>query len=133
MRDDAYRRPERSQGAETRLGLPREALPDAHPGDRGKTEREQDAEQESAARIASLARSEHMMSSRWATLGDLGQSVWYDNVARPALVGGRLEALVREDGVTGGTYNPSIFSRAVLVSELFDDDIRDAGKFYSDE
>ena len=26
--------------------------------------------------------------SRWAAVAALGQSVWYDNVARPALAGG---------------------------------------------
>ena len=26
--------------------------------------------------------------SRWTAVAELGQSVWYDNVARPALAGG---------------------------------------------
>lgn len=73
------------------------------------------------------------MDSRWTILGDLGQSVWYDNVARPALVSGRLEALLREDGVTGGTSNPAIFSKAVLESDAYDDDIRGAAASDSDE
>ena len=63
------------------------------------------------------------MTSKWTELGALGQSVWYDNVARPALADGLLERLIREDNVTGGTSNPSIFSKAVLSSELYDDDI----------
>ena len=73
------------------------------------------------------------MTSRWKALGALGQSVWYDNVARPALTSGHLERLVAEDGVTGGTSNPSIFSKAVLESDLYDDEIRAAPKSDSDE
>jgi transaldolase len=72
------------------------------------------------------------MTSRWAALEGLGQSVWYDNVARPALEDGHLARLVREDGVTGGTSNPSIFSKAVLESTLYDDDIRAAPSSDSD-
>jgi transaldolase len=63
------------------------------------------------------------MTSSWNALAALGQSVWYDNVARPALDSGHLERLIREDNVTGGTSNPSIFSRAVLESDLYDAEI----------
>lgn len=64
--------------------------------------------------------------SPWKGLAALGQSVWYDNVARPALASGLLERLMREDGLTGGTSNPSIFSKAVLASDLYDEEIADA-------
>ena len=67
------------------------------------------------------------MASRWLEVGRLGQSVWYDNVARPALRSGLLARIVAEDGVTGGTSNPSIFAKAVMESDLYDDDIREAG------
>jgi transaldolase len=73
------------------------------------------------------------MTSRWNALAELGQSVWYDNVARPALDSGHLERLVREDNVTGGTSNPSIFSKAVLESDVYDDEIRSAPSASSDE
>ena len=63
------------------------------------------------------------MSSKWTELGQYGQSVWYDNVARPALASGLLERLRDTDHVTGGTSNPSIFAKAVLDSDLYDDDI----------
>jgi transaldolase len=66
------------------------------------------------------------MTSRWKALAALGQSVWYDNVARPALASGHLEHLVANDGVTGGTSNPAIFSKAVLESDLYDEEIRAA-------
>jgi len=66
------------------------------------------------------------MPSKWRELEALGQSVWYDNVARPALESGLLERLMDEDNVTGGTSNPSIFAKAVNESDLYDDDIRAA-------
>ena len=61
--------------------------------------------------------------SRWAAVAALGQSVWYDNVARPALADGHLARLVEHDRVTGGTSNPTIFSKAVLDSDLYDDEL----------
>jgi transaldolase len=61
--------------------------------------------------------------SRWVAVADLGQSVWYDNVARPALVSGHLAQLVDRDHVTGGTSNPSIFAKAVLESDVYDEEL----------
>jgi transaldolase len=66
------------------------------------------------------------MTSKWNALRDFGQSVWYDNVAPPALDSGQLARLIAEDNVTGGTSNPSIFANAVQKSDLYDDDIRSA-------
>ena len=63
------------------------------------------------------------VESRWAAVAALGQSVWYDNVARPALADGHLAQLVEHDRVTGGTSNPTIFSKAVLDSDLYDDEL----------
>jgi transaldolase len=59
--------------------------------------------------------------SRWVAVAGLGQSVWYDNVARPALADGHLAQLVERDHVTGGTSNPSIFAKAVLESDVYDE------------
>jgi transaldolase/glucose-6-phosphate isomerase len=66
-------------------------------------------------------------TSKWRLLAELGQSVWYDNVARPALDSGLLAKLIEDDHVTGGTSNPSIFAKAVSDSDLYDDDIAAAG------
>ena len=63
------------------------------------------------------------VENRWAAVAALGQSVWYDNVARPALAGGHLAQLVDHDHVTGGTSNPSIFAKAVLDSDVYDDEL----------
>jgi transaldolase len=79
--------------------------------------READARERELAPVA---------ASRWNDLADLGQSVWYDNVARPALASGLLERLIAEDNVTGGTSNPSIFAKAVLGSDLYDQDFATA-------
>src|SRR3954451_16362251 len=72
------------------------------------------------------------MTSRWTALADLGQSVWYDNVARPALADGHLARLVERDNVTGGTSNPTIFSKAVLDSDLYDEELAAADASESD-
>jgi transaldolase len=61
--------------------------------------------------------------SRWAAVAELGQSIWYDNVARPALADGHLAQLIDQDAVTGGTSNPSIFAKAVLDSDLYDEQL----------
>ncbi len=63
------------------------------------------------------------MASKWLEVGRYGQSVWYDNVARPAVESGLLARIMAEDGVTGGTSNPSIFAKAVMESGLYDDAI----------
>ena len=73
------------------------------------------------------ARRMKLETSKWRLLAELGQSVWYDNVARPALASGLLAELIENDHVTGGTSNPSIFAKAVSDSDLYDDDIRAAG------
>jgi transaldolase len=72
-------------------------------------------------------------ASRWKDVAQLGQSVWYDNVARPALASGLLERLIAEDHITGGTSNPSIFSKAVLESDLYDREIAAATADWSSE
>jgi len=53
-----------------------------------------------------------------------GQSVWYDNLNRALLASGDLQRMVDEDGVSGGTSNPSIFEKAMNSVAYYDDDIR---------
>jgi len=57
-------------------------------------------------------------------LRDAGQSVWLDFLRRSLIVGGGLERLVREDGVSGMTSNPSIFGKAIGDSTDYDEAIR---------
>jgi transaldolase len=58
-------------------------------------------------------------------LREVGQSVWLDFLRRSLIAGGGLERLVREDGVSGLTSNPSIFGKAIGDSTDYDDAIRE--------
>ena len=49
------------------------------------------------------------------------QSVWYDNLNRELIKTGLLQRLVDDDGVSGGTSNPSIFEKAVGASDAYDE------------
>jgi transaldolase len=57
-------------------------------------------------------------------LRELGQSVWYDYIRRDLYTSGRLERLIREDGLAGMTSNPTIFQKAIAETDLYDEDIR---------
>lgn len=48
-----------------------------------------------------------------ASLRDLGQSLWLDNISRALLHSGTLEHYVNDFSVTGVTSNPTIFDHAV--------------------
>ena len=65
-----------------------------------------------------------MTDNRLKKLEALGQSVWYDYIRRDLLTGGDLENLIREDGLSGMTSNPTIFQKAIAETELYDQDIR---------
>lgn len=60
-------------------------------------------------------------------LRELGQSVWYDYIRRDLYTSGELERLIREDGLSGMTSNPTIFQKAIAETELYDEDVRRAG------
>ena len=53
-----------------------------------------------------------------------GQSVWYDDLNRKLIVRGALQRMVEEDGVSGGTSNPSIFEKAISGTEAYDEHLR---------
>jgi transaldolase len=53
-----------------------------------------------------------------------GQSVWLDYLRRSLITGGGLERLMREEGVSGVTSNPSIFGKAIGGSTDYDEAIR---------
>ncbi len=57
-------------------------------------------------------------------LREAGQGVWLDFLRRSLITGGGLERLVREDGVSGLTSNPSIFGKAIGSSTDYDEAIR---------
>ncbi|GAC1331175.1 MAG: bifunctional transaldolase/phosoglucose isomerase [Beijerinckiaceae bacterium] len=53
-----------------------------------------------------------------------GQAVWLDFVARGFIEKGELAKLVREDGLSGVTSNPSIFEKAIGHSAEYDDGLK---------
>ena len=57
-------------------------------------------------------------------LGDLGQSLWLDNITRGLLTSGTLARYIRELAVTGLTSNPTIFDHAIANGDFYDDAIR---------
>jgi transaldolase len=61
-------------------------------------------------------------------LRELGQTVWYDYIRRDLITSGELARLIREDGLAGMTSNPTIFQKAIAETELYDEDVRRAGR-----
>jgi transaldolase len=53
-------------------------------------------------------------------LGQIGQSIWLDNITRALLDSGTLSRYIGELGVTGLTSNPTIYDRAIGGSEDYD-------------
>lgn len=65
-------------------------------------------------------------------LRELGQSVWLDYIRRRMLEGGELERLIREDGLSGMTSNPTIFEKAIGGSDDYDRTIAALGRAGAD-
>src|SRR5688572_13780117 len=57
-------------------------------------------------------------------LETLGQSIWVDFIRREMIASGELQQLIKEDGVSGVTSNPSIFEKAFTESHVYDEAIR---------
>ena len=53
----------------------------------------------------------------------LGQSVWLDYLRRNVLDNGELQRLIDQDGLSGLTSNPSIFEKAIVDSNDYDNAI----------
>lgn len=64
------------------------------------------------------------MANPLLELKKLGQSVWYDNLNRELIATGRLQRMVEEDGVSGGTSNPSIFEKAIAAGDHYGPDLQ---------
>jgi transaldolase len=54
-------------------------------------------------------------------LNQCGQAVWLDHISRGLITGGELQRLIRLDGVTGVTSNPTLFAKALTGSSEYDD------------
>jgi transaldolase len=57
-------------------------------------------------------------------LNECGQSAWLDSLGRDLLRSGKLAQLIQDDGVSGVTDNPTIFQKAIVGSDSYDDSIR---------
>jgi hypothetical protein len=56
-------------------------------------------------------------------LHEAGQSIWLDFLRRGLITDGGLARLIHDDGVTGVTSNPTIFAKAMVGSNDYDDAI----------
>jgi transaldolase len=56
-------------------------------------------------------------------LTELGQSVWYDYIRRDLYQGPELRRLIENDDLRGMTSNPTIFAKAIVETELYDEAI----------
>jgi transaldolase len=65
------------------------------------------------------------MANPLKELAKNGQSIWYDNLNRELVSSGKLQQMIAEDAVTGGTSNPSIFEKAVGAGDAYDQQIRE--------
>lgn len=57
-------------------------------------------------------------------LPEFGQSIWLDFIRRSLMTSGKLEQLIREDGLRGMTSNPKIFDDAISDSNDYDESIQ---------
>jgi transaldolase / glucose-6-phosphate isomerase len=65
------------------------------------------------------------VNERLAALTSLGTSVWLDQIRRTLIEGGELQRLIDEYSLRGVTSNPSIFEKAILGSDDYDEELRE--------
>ena len=68
------------------------------------------------------------MSNPLIQLFELGQSPWYDNIERRLLKNGALKQMIAQGDIRGVTSNPSIFNKAILHSEDYDESLTVSAK-----
>jgi transaldolase len=61
------------------------------------------------------------------SLVEAGVSPWLDNLGRSLITSGDLQRLVDEDSLRGNTSNPSIFEKAILGSDDYQDELKELG------
>jgi transaldolase len=66
------------------------------------------------------------MQNLWKEVERLGQSLWYDNLSREFISGGKITRMIEELGLRGITSNPSIFEKSISGSDEYDADIEQA-------
>jgi transaldolase / glucose-6-phosphate isomerase len=65
---------------------------------------------------------------RLARLTEAGVSVWLDQIRRTLITGGELQRLVDEESLRGVTANPSIFEKAILGSDDYDEELEELAR-----
>jgi len=68
------------------------------------------------------------VNERLAALTEAGTSIWLDQIRRNLIESGELERLVQEDSLRGVTSNPAIFEKAILGSDDYDEEIKQAAE-----
>src|SRR5881227_3704142 len=63
------------------------------------------------------------VNPRLRALTEAGVSVWLDQIRRGLVQGGELQRMVDEESLRGVTANPSIFEKAILGSEDYDEEL----------
>src|ERR1700740_2696986 len=63
------------------------------------------------------------VNPRLKALTEAGVSVWLDQIRRSLVEGGELQRMVNEESLRGVTANPSIFEKAILGSDDYDEDL----------
>ena len=69
-----------------------------------------------------------MATNHLREIAEQGQAVWLDNISRALIEDGELERLIREDGISGVTSNPTIFEKAIAGSDRYDDALHEAAR-----
>jgi len=64
--------------------------------------------------------------NRLEQLQDAGVSIWLDTLSRELLDAGTFARLIADSAVTGATSNPTIFAKAITVSDRYDDQLHAA-------
>jgi transaldolase/glucose-6-phosphate isomerase len=68
------------------------------------------------------------VNERLAKLTAAGVSVWLDQIRRSLITGGELARLVEEESLRGVTANPSIFEKAILGSDDYDEELEELAR-----
>ena len=63
------------------------------------------------------------VNPRLKALTDAGVSIWLDQIRRSLVEGGELKRMIDEESLRGMTANPSIFEKAILGSDDYDDEL----------
>ena len=68
------------------------------------------------------------VNPRLKALTEAGVSVWLDQIRRSLVTGGELARMVAEESLRGVTANPSIFEKAILGSNDYDEELEELAR-----